>query len=389
MNVHNTVGLVEKEFFQFAHPPEEMRFECGEDLGPLTLAYETYGQPNKDNSNAILVLHALTGDSHAAGYYTEEDEKSGWWETMIGPGKGIDTNKYFVVCPNVLGGCMGSTGPGSINPKTNRPYSLQFPMVTIGDMVKAQKYLIEHLGINKILAVIGGSMGGMQTLEGSVRFPNMVQSAIPIASTTQHSAMAIAFNEVSRQAIMNDPNWNNGDYYQGLIPKHGQAVARMIGHVTYLSDIALRKKFDHRLLDNEDINFSFDSDFQVGSYLRHQGQKFVNRFDANSLLYLTKATDYFNLANRHGSGSLAQAFSQAIADYLVVSFSSDWLYPTYQSKKMVQAMKKNNLNVNFCEIQTDYGHDSFLVPNPRLSQLVAGFLENEFYTLNNRLSNAI
>lgn len=214
MNVHNTVGLVEKEFFQFAHPPEEMRFECGEDLGPLTLAYETYGQPNKDNSNAILVLHALTGDSHAAGYYTEEDEKSGWWETMIGPGKGIDTNKYFVICPNVLGGCMGSTGPGSINPKTNRPYSLQFPMVTIGDMVKAQKYLIEHLGINKILAVIGGSMGGMQTLEWSVRFPNMVQSAIPIASTTQHSAMAIAFNEVSRQAIMNDPNWNNGDYYQ-------------------------------------------------------------------------------------------------------------------------------------------------------------------------------
>ncbi len=389
MNVHKTVGLVQKNFFQFAHPPDEMHFECGGSLGPLTLAYETYGRPNKDKSNAVLVLHALTGDSHAAGYYTENDEKPGWWETMIGPAKGIDTNKYYVICSNVLGGCMGSTGPGSINPKTNRPYSLQFPMVTIGDMVQAQKCLIEYLGITKILAVVGGSMGGMQALEWSVRFPNMVQSAIPIASTTQHSAMAIAFNEVSRQAIMNDPNWNNGDYYDGPIPKHGQAVARMIGHVTYLSDIALRRKFDYRLLENEDINFSFDSDFQVGSYLRHQGQKFVNRFDANSLLYLTKATDYFNLANRHGYGSLAQAFSQAAADYLVVSFSSDWLYPTYQSKNMVQAMKKNNLNVNFCEIQTDYGHDSFLVPNPRLSQLIAGFLENEYHILNHRLSHAI
>jgi homoserine O-acetyltransferase len=355
-----------------------MRFECGESLGPLTLAYETYGQLNQKKTNAILVLHALTGDSHAAGYYTEVDEKPGWWETMIGPGKGIDTDKYFVICSNVLGGCMGSTGPCSINPLTKRPYSLQFPMVTIGDMVQAQQYLIENLGISKLLAVIGGSMGGMQALEWSVRFPDMVQTAIPIASTTQHSAMAIAFNEVSRQAIMNDPNWNNGDYYDTSIPKHGQAVARMIGHVTYLSDIALRKKFDYRLQEDEEITFNFDSDFQVGSYLRHQGQKFVNRFDANSLLYLTKATDFFNLANRYGQGSLAKAFSQAICDYLVVSFTSDWLYPTYQSKKMVQAMKKNNLNVNFCEIQTDYGHDSFLVPNPRLSQLIAGFLDNKY-----------
>lgn len=378
MNIDTSVGLVQRQYFQFAFPPCEMRFECGESLGPLTLAYETYGQLNQKKTNAILVLHALTGDSHAAGYYTEVDEKPGWWETMIGPGKGIDTDKYFVICSNVLGGCMGSTGPCSINPLTKRPYSLQFPMVTIGDMVQAQQYLIENLGISKLLAVIGGSMGGMQALEWSVRFPDMVQTAIPIASTTQHSAMAIAFNEVSRQAIMNDPNWNNGDYYDTSIPKHGQAVARMIGHVTYLSDIALRKKFDYRLQEDEEITFNFDSDFQVGSYLRHQGQKFVNRFDANSLLYLTKATDFFNLANRYGQGSLAKAFSQAICDYLVVSFTSDWLYPTYQSKKMVQAMKKNNLNVNFCEIQTDYGHDSFLVPNPRLSQLIAGFLDNKY-----------
>ncbi len=373
----DSVGIVEKKFFHFAHPPNEMVFECGKKLGPLTLAYETYGELDAEKKNAVLVLHALTGDSHAAGYYTPEDPKPGWWEVMVGPNKGIDTNKYFVICSNVLGGCMGSTGPSSINPKTGKPYALEFPLVTIGDMVEAQKRLIDYLGIKKLLCAVGGSMGGMQALEWSVRFPEMVRSVIAIATTTQHSAMAIAFNEVARQAIMSDPNWNNGNYYGKKPPEHGQAVARMIGHITYLSDTALRKKFDRKLQGNG-FTYSFETEFQVESYLKYQGQKFVQRFDSNSLLYLTKATDYFNLANQHGDGSLVKAFSKAKAKFLVVSFSSDWLYPTYQSKIMVKAMKKNNLDVNFCEIDIDYGHDSFLVPNPKLSELISGFLDKVY-----------
>ena len=372
-----TVGSVSSQYFHFAHPPREMDLECGRRLGPLTLAYETYGQLNKDRTNAVLVLHALTGDAHAAGYAVDRNDTPGWWEVMIGPGKGIDTNRYFVICSNVLGGCMGSTGPGATNPHSGRPYALSFPMVTIGDMVRAQKKLIDHLGIPKLLAVIGGSMGGMQVLEWAVRYPERVVSAVPIATTTRHSAMAIAFNEVSRQAIMKDPNWKQGDYYGRGPPGHGQAVARMIGHVTYLSEEALRKKFDRRLQDRGAFSYNFDTDFQVGSYLQYQGEKFVHRFDANSLLYLTKATDYFDLAEYYGRGSLAQAFSAAKSDFLVVSFSSDWLYPTAQSRTMVQAMKKNNLHVSFCEIEFDYGHDSFLVPNPPLSQLISGFLDKE------------
>jgi len=377
-NWKDSIGIVEKKFFHFAHPPKEMKFECGKKLGHLTLAYETYGELDSKKANAILVLHALTGDSHAAGYYSYDDPKPGWWEVMVGPNKGINTNKFFVICSNVLGGCMGSTGPSSINPDTGRPYALDFPLVTIGDMVEAQKLLMDSLGIEKLLCVVGGSMGGMQALEWSVRFPDMIRSVIAIATTTQHSAMAIAFNEVARQAIMSDPNWNNGNYYGKTPPEHGQAVARMIGHVTYLSDTALRKKFDRRLQNGNGFSYSFETEFQVESYLRYQGQKFVQRFDANSLLYLTKATDYFNLANQHGQGSLVRAFSKAKAKFLVVSFSSDWLYPTYQSKAMVKAMKKNNLDVNFCEIDIDYGHDSFLVPNPKLSELVSGFLDKVY-----------
>jgi homoserine O-acetyltransferase len=389
MDKQRCVGLVEKKYFRFAHPPNEMAFECGERIGPLSLAYETYGELNRDRSNAVLVCHALTGDSHAAGYYTPDDAKPGWWDIMIGPGKGIDTDRYFVICSNVLGGCMGSTGPSSTDPRTGRPFGLDFPMVTIGDMVKAQRLLLQHLGIERLLAVIGGSMGGMQVLEWSVRYPGMVRSAIPIATTTQHSAMAIAFNEVARQAIMSDPNWRNGNYYNGPHPTHGQSVARMIGHVTYLSDTALRKKFDRRLQDGCEVGFDFETDFQVSNYLRYQGQKFVNRFDANSLLYLSKASDYFNLANRHGGGSLAEAFSRAECSYLVISFTSDWLYPTYQSKSMVKAMKKNHLAVNFCEIQSDYGHDSFLIPNQRLSRLIAGFLDTELREAERRGAHAL
>jgi homoserine O-acetyltransferase len=371
----DSVGIVEKHFFRFAHPPGEMEFECGMRLGPLTLAYETYGRLSMERDNAVLVLHALTGDAHAAGRSAGQETATGWWETMIGPGKGLDTNKYFIICSNVLGGCMGSTGPSSIDPATGRPFALSFPLVTIGDMVQAQKHLIDHLGIERLLAVIGGSMGGMQVLEWSVRFPHKVRSAIPIASATRHSAMAIAFNEVARQAIISDPNWRQGNYYEHQPPTHGQAVARMIGHVTYLSDEALRKKFDRSPKERGAPPQSFQTDFQVGSYLRHQGEKFVHRFDANSLLYLTKAADHFSLASRYGEGSLAKAFSWASCRFLVLSFSSDWLYPTSQSREMVKAMKKSSLEVNFCEIQTDYGHDSFLVHNPRQAELVAGFLD--------------
>ncbi len=372
--------IVKKKFFTFAYPPHEFVFEMGKKLGPLTIAYETYGELNEEKTNGILVLHALTGDSHAAGFYSSEDLKPGWWDNMVGPKKPIDTEKFFVICSNVIGGCMGSTGPASIDPKTNKPFGMRFPFVTIGDMVRAQKRLIDHLGIKKLLAVIGGSMGGMQALEWSVRYPHMVHGVVPIATTAKHSAMAIAFNEVARQAIINDPNWNYGDYYDKLPPIHGQAVARMIGHITYLSDIALRKKFDRSVQDTAYKKNPFDTQFSVSSYLRYQGEKFVNRFDANSFLYLTRATDYFNLAQTHGQGSLVKAFSKAKAKFLVISFSSDWLYPTYQSKELVKALKKNGLEVNFCEIRTDYGHDSFLISNPKLEALVAGFLDNLYET---------
>ncbi len=370
-----SVGIVEKKLYTFAEPPHEMKLESGAKLGPLTLAYETYGTLNADKSNLVLILHALSGDSHVAGYYAPEDDKPGWWDNMVGPGKGIDTNKYFVVCSNIIGSCMGSTGPCTINPETVLPYGLDFPVVTIGDMVKAQKALIDHLEISKILAVVGGSIGGMQLLEWCVRYPDMVDSAIPLATTTKHSALSIAFNEVGRQAIMADPKWNDGNYYFGPKPDLGLAVARMIGHITYLSDDSMRLKFGRRLQDKSDFSFNFDADFQVESYLRYQGKKFVERFDANSFLYITKAADYYDFEKQHGNGSAVEAFSKTKAKYLVVSFTSDWLYPTYQSRSMVKAMKKNGLDVSFCEIEADWGHDAFLISNERLTALIRGFLE--------------
>ncbi len=377
-----SVGIVEKKQHTFAEPPNEMILESGARLGPVTLAYETCGTLNADKSNVILILHALSGDSHVAGYYKADDEKPGWWDNMVGPGKGIDTNKYFVVCSNIIGSCMGSTGPCTINPKTVLPYGLDFPVVTIGDMVGAQKALMDHLGIKKILCVVGGSIGGMQVLEWCLRYPEMVVAAIPLASTTKHSALAIAFNEVARQAIMADPKWNNGDYYFGPKPDLGLAVARMIGHITYLSDESMRLKFGRRLQDKSDFSFNFDADFQVESYLRYQGKKFVDRFDANSFLYITKAGDYYDLEKQHGNGSEVKAFSKTNAKFLVVSFTSDWLYPTYQSRSMVKAMKKNSLDVSFVEIEAEWGHDAFLLPNQRLSNIIKGFLSrvfNEFH----------
>ncbi len=373
-----TVGLVEKKFFTFAEQPNEMILESGARLGPVTIAYETCGELNQNKNNAILICHALSGDSHVAGYYEEDDQQPGWWDIMVGPGKGIDTDKYFVICSNILGSCKGSTGPCTYNPKTVEPFGLDFPVVTIGDMVKAQKALLDHLGIQKILSIIGGSIGGMQVLEWSVKYPEMVVSAIPLATTTRHSALAIAFNEVARQAIMADPNWNNGNYYSGPEPDQGLAVARMIGHITYLSDESMRLKFGRQLQDKSDISYNFDADFQVESYLRYQGAKFVRRFDANSFLYITKASDYYDLEKLHGNGSAVNAFSKARAKFLVVSFTSDWLYPTYQSRAMVQAMKKNGFDVSFCEIEAEWGHDAFLLPSDRLTALMKGFLERVY-----------
>ncbi|MBS3755697.1 MAG: homoserine O-acetyltransferase [Desulfobacterales bacterium] len=374
-----SVGKVEKQFFTFAQPPDEMVLDSGARLGPITLAYETYGTLNRDKSNVVLICHALTGDSHAAGYYSDADDKPGWWDNMIGPGKGIDTDKYFVICSNVLGGCMGSTGPSSVNPETGRAWGMDFPFVTIGDMVRAQKALMDHLGIKKILSMTGGSMGGMQVLQWCVQYPEMVRSAIPMATTMRHSALAIAFNEVARQAIIADPNWNNGDYYGGKKPDLGLSVARMIGHITYLSDEAMRRKFGRQLQDRADLSYQFDVDFQVESYLRHQGAKFVERFDANSFLYITKAADYFDLTRFENANSAVRVFSVAAARFMVISFTSDWLYPTYQSREMVQAMKKGGLlDVSFCEVEAQWGHDAFLLPNERLTNLVRGFIDSVY-----------
>lgn len=371
-----TVGIVEKKYFIFADSSTPLELESGAAIGPVTLAYETCGTLNKDKSNVILVLHALTGDAHMAGYYAADDPKPGWWDIMVGPGKAIDTEKYFVICSNILGSCMGSTGPSSINPETDRPFAMDFPMITIGDMVRAQKALIEHLGIKKLLSVIGGSVGGMQVLEWAVRYPAMVASAIPLASTCRHSALSIAFNEVARQSIMADPNWNQGNYYGGKNPDMGLAIARMIGHITYLSDESMRQKFGRRLQNRSALKFEFNAEFQVESYLQYQGNKFIERFDANSFLYITKAADYFDLAREHGNGSLVKAFSKTSARFLVASYTSDWLYPTYQSKEMVKAMKKNNLDVSFCEIGAQWGHDAFLLPDDRLNNLISGFLRS-------------
>ncbi len=377
---HHSVRGVKKQHHIFAEPPSEMTLESGARFGPLTIAYETYGTLSAAKDNAILITHAFTGNAHVAGYHTDnpDNEKPGWWDFMVGPGKGIDTDKYFVICSNILGSCMGTTGPSSINPETGKPYGMDFPMVTIGDMVEAQKILIDHLGISRLLSVIGGSVGGMQALEWCVRFPEMVRSAIPIATTMRHSALAIAFNEIARQAIMADPNWKNGNYYDGEKPDLGLAVARMVGHVTYLSDEAMRRKFGRRLQDKNDFSYDFGVDFQVESYLRHQGTKFVRRFDANSMLYITKAADYFDLQDRITTSDCIQTLRNSRSKFLVISYTSDWLYPTYQARDLIKALKRTGQDVSFCEIEADCGHDAFLIPDTRLTNLIRGFLHGVY-----------
>lgn len=336
MEAEQVLKNTETKHFTFACPPNELALESGEKLGPITLAYETYGNLDKNKSNAILVLHALSGNAHAASF-CKEDKNPGWWDNMIGPGKGLDMDRYFVVCSNIIGGCQGSTGPSSISPKTGKPYGIDFPIITIGDMVNAQKHLIDHLGIGKLLAVIGGSMGGMQVLQWMVSYPDMIQAAIPIATAMKHTPQQIAFNEVGRQAIMADPHWKNGNYYVGSAPAKGLAVARMIGHITYMSDTSMTEKFGRRFRTNKEP-FKFGADFEVEGYLHYRGDNFVKRFDANSYLYITKAIDYFNISNGNGK-TLGNVFKGLRAKVLVVAFKSDWLYPAYQSEEIVKACK--------------------------------------------------
>ena len=364
------IGIVETKYYNFAQPPHEIALENGERLGPVTLAYETYGKLNEDKSNAVLILHALSGDAHAAGFH-KGDENPGWWDNMIGPGKAFDTDKYFIVCSNVVGGCKGSTGPSSINPKTSEPYGLAFPVITVRDMANAQKYLIDHLGIKRLLAVAGGSMGGMQVLEWMISYPERMCSAIPIATTIKHSPQQIAFNEVGRQAIMADPNWNGGDYYGGSLPASGLAVARMIGHITYMSDESMAEKFGRRLKGNKP-DFKFNADFEVEGYLHYRGNNFVKRFDANSYLYVTKAIDYFDASR---SRKLGEIFKGIDVRILVIAFKSDWLYPAYQSQAIVKACKLAGIDVTYCEVDSTYGHDAFLLETEEETHLIKHFLE--------------
>ncbi|HYI96034.1 MAG TPA: homoserine O-acetyltransferase [Bryobacteraceae bacterium] len=353
---------------------DSLPLDCGVALSPVEIAYETYGQLNSSRSNAILILHAFSGDAHAAGI-SHEGGKPGWWDNAIGPGKAFDTSQYFVICTNVLGGCKGTTGPASIDPSTGRPYGMKFPVISISDMVRLQKKLVNHLGIERLLAVAGGSMGGMQVLEWAVAYPEAVACAIPIATTSRHSAQQIAFNEVGRQAIMADPDWCDGDYYNKKPPARGLSVARMVGHITYMSDDSMREKFGRRFRTQEPLP-DFSSVFEVESYLRYRGSQFVDRFDANSYLYITKAMDLFDVTNGHAS--LAAALERTQSRFLVISFTSDWLYPTYQSLEIVSALRGRNRDVAFCELQSNYGHDAFLVDVAEQSELIRGFLASTY-----------
>lgn len=365
-----SAGLVETQCYRI---PEEVILEHGERLGGVNVAYETYGKMNNERSNAILVCHALSGDAHAGGWH-KGDEKPGWWDIIIGPGKALDTDKFFVICSNVLGGCKGTTGPSSINPKTGKPYGLDFPFITVKDMVNVQKRLLDHLGIDKLFAVVGGSFGGMQVLQWCVSYPDTVRLAIPIATSAYSSPQQIAFNEVGRRAITSDPDWNSGDYYGRTPPARGLSLARMIGHITYLSDESMHQKFGRKLQNKSDYGFDFSTlDFQVESYLSYHGDTFVKRFDANSYLYITKAIDYFDLTKK-GSLSMAEAFKGVLAKFLVISISSDWLYPPYQCKEIAEALSANDIDVRHCTIRSNYGHDAFLLESGQMNYTIGNFL---------------
>ena len=352
-----------------------LKLDCGKTVNDFPLAYETYGKLNQNKNNAILVFHALTGDQFVTGT-NPITNKEGWWVTAVGPGKAIDTNKYFVICANVIGGCMGSWGPSAKNKKTGQPYGLDFPVITIKDMIKAQESLLNHLGVNKLLCATGGSMGGMQLLQFCATFPDKTFSAIPIACSASHSAQNIALNELARQAIMSDPVWNKGKYFlENTQPKNGLAVARMVGHISYLSEQGMQEKFGRKLQEKANYEFSFNADFQVESYLRHQGSAFVERFDANSILYITRAMDYFDLSKQF-KGGLVEVFKNQKTKFLVISFSSDWLYTTKENKDIVIALNASGADVSYSEIVTDKGHDSFLVNEPEFLKTLKGFIDS-------------
>jgi homoserine O-acetyltransferase len=372
MEPKGSVGIVQTKYFAFAEPPEELILESERALGPITLAYETYGTLNRDRTNAILVAHALSGDAHAAGFH-EGNPAPGWWDVMIGPDKAFDTDRYFVICSNVIGGCKGSTGPSSFNPRTGKPHGLDFPIITIADMVEAQRRLIDHLGIEKLLCVTGGSMGGMQVLQWVASYGQKVRSAIPIATALKHSPQQIAFDEVGRQAIMADPAWRKGNYYGRRHPEKGLAVARMVGHITYMSDQSMEEKFS-RKLQNGQFTFDFGTDFEVEGYLRNRGDHFVRRFDANSYLYITKAMDYFDLSRGRlfPNGDIPQT------RFLVISFKSDWLYPSYQSQEIVRELRLKQADATYCELPSTYGHDAFLLEVEEQTTLIKHFLDKTF-----------
>jgi homoserine O-acetyltransferase/O-succinyltransferase len=367
---NDSLGIVQTQYFTFAEPPHTLQLQSGRNLGPIILAYETYGKLNAAKSNAILVCHALSGDAHAAGI-SADDKIPGWWDDLIGPGKALDTTQYFIICSNVIGGCKGSTGPWSTNPATNKPYALDFPMITIADMVEAQRHLVDHLGIDKLLCVIGGSMGGMQTLHWAAVYPDRVLAAIPIATALKHSPQQIAFNEVIRQSIMADPAWHKGYYYEHGQPVNGLALARMIGHITFMSNHSMEEKFS-RKLKNENLSFQFTDDFEVEGYLRYRGYNFVKRFDANSYLYITKALDYFDLSGDNFMPSVKKTSIR----FLVISFKSDWLYPSYQSQDIVRTLKRKHAYTTYFDLNSTYGHDAFLIEIEDQTRLIKNFLAN-------------
>ncbi|MBC8268761.1 MAG: homoserine O-acetyltransferase [Rhodospirillaceae bacterium] len=353
---------------------EPVRLDCGVNLKDITVAYQTYGQLNENKSNAVLICHALTGDQFVAETHPMTG-KPGWWSELVGSGKTIDTERYFVICSNILSGCMGTTGPKDINPETGKAWGLNFPVTTVADMVRVQARLIDHLGIDQLFAVLGGSMGGMQVLEWAAKYSERVFAAVPIATAARHSAQNIAFHEVGRQAIMADPDWCGGDYpSQDKHPHRGLAVARMAAHITYLSQSALHRKFGRKLQERDAISYGFDADFQVESYLRHQGITFVDRFDANSYLYTTRAMDYFDLGGDY-EGVLANAFRGTQTRFCVFSFTSDWLFPTEGNREIVHALNAVAANVSFAEIESDKGHDAFLLKEPEFFRVLGGFLE--------------
>ncbi|HVS53131.1 MAG TPA: homoserine O-acetyltransferase [Opitutaceae bacterium] len=365
------VGLVTPRDFVYAQP---FTFKSGQSIPGFTLRYETYGTLNATRDNAIVICHALSGDHHCAGWHSPDDRKPGWWNNLIGPGKAVDTRRFFVICANVLGGCQGSTGPSSTNPATGRPYGILFPFVTILDMVRAQKLLLDHLGVVELHGVIGGSMGGMQALLFAIEYPRFTRRVLAMATTGRESAQAIAFNEVGRQAIMQDPAWNRGDYPKDTGPRVGLAIARMMAHITYVSDASMDRKFGRRKKGGAHAEaYTFEQQFEVEGYLRHQGQSFINRFDANTYLYITRALDQFDL--EHAYGSLEAAFAPVDAETLVVGFASDWLFPPEQNRSLALALLRAGKRASYAELDTDLGHDSFLLESEELYALVRAFLE--------------